>query len=104
MPDQTVRQVPRTATWTIRRVVDLRHLLYLRKGYEEDETKRWPLIPFLHGAGERGEALNDLKRTGLPAYLEEWDDFPFVVVSPQCEEGTSPTSEDIEGGAGRSGG
>ena len=31
--------------------------LYLPKGYEDVDTKNWPVILFLHGGGERGEDL-----------------------------------------------
>lgn len=44
----------------------------------------WPLILFLHGAGERGDDLGLVKREALPRLLERNRDFPFVVVSPQC--------------------
>ncbi|MFB2934567.1 prolyl oligopeptidase family serine peptidase [Aerosakkonemataceae cyanobacterium BLCC-F154] len=58
------------------------YLLFLPKGYETKE--KWPLILFLHGAGERGDNLNFLKRHGVSRVVEEQADFPFIVVSPQC--------------------
>lgn len=60
------------------------YLLYLPNGYGRRATQRWPLILFLHGAGERGDDPSLLTRTALPRALEQWDDFPFIVVSPQC--------------------
>src|SRR5262245_13148591 len=62
----------------------LNYLLYLPPGYKADGTDRWPLIYFLHGSGERGDDLDLLLTQGLPKSLETRDDFPFVVVSPQC--------------------
>lgn len=59
----------------------LRYLLHLPVAYESRSA--WPLILFLHGAGERGEDLELVKREGLPRILETLPDFPFVVVSPQ---------------------
>lgn len=64
-----------------------RYLLYLPKAYAEDAARRWPLVLFLHGSGERGDDLAALERHGPPKLLEGRDDFPAVVVSPQCLEG-----------------
>jgi predicted esterase len=44
----------------------------------------YPLMLFLHGNDERGNDLNILKRKGPPSFLDDKNDFPFVVVSPQC--------------------
>lgn len=62
------------------------YLLHLPPDYGEDPTKRWPLILFLHGAGERGSDLKKLKVNGIPKIVEEQPDFPFITVSPQCPE------------------
>jgi predicted peptidase len=61
----------------------LRYLLFLPARYEK-ETAGWPLMVFLHGAGERGDDLNLVKKYGPPMIVEDAPDFPFVVVSPQC--------------------
>jgi predicted peptidase len=68
----------------IRKNDRLNYLLFLPEGYSEKSADRWPLILFLHGSGERGDDLNQVKRYGLPKRLETWPDCPFVVVSPQC--------------------
>jgi predicted peptidase len=60
---------------------ELRYLLHLPTAYED--RRAWPLILFLHGAGERGDNLTLVLREGLPHLLETLPDFPFVVVSPQ---------------------
>ncbi len=61
------------------------YLLFLPAAYGENGHLRWPLILFLHGAGERGSDLERLRGHGLTRILEERaDSFPFVVVSPQC--------------------
>lgn len=62
------------------------YLLYLPRDY--GVGKKWPLIIFLHGTGERGSNLNLLKKTALPHDLEEIEYIPFVVVSPQCPRGS----------------
>ncbi|MCU6798120.1 prolyl oligopeptidase family serine peptidase [Paenibacillus sp. WQ 127069] len=67
----------------ITKQVKLDYLLYLPVGYEET-NREWPLILFLHGRGERGTDLSRLQQYGLPKLVEEQEDFPFIVVSPQC--------------------
>ena len=62
------------------------YLLYLPRDYGKDD-RTWPTILFLHGAGERGDDLGILGRIALPMILEEQDDFPFIVISPQCPRG-----------------
>lgn len=62
----------------------LEYLLYLPKGYGKDQDKRWPFILFLHGAGQRGDDVQAIKKHGLPKILDGRDDFPAIVVSPQC--------------------
>lgn len=59
------------------------YLLFVPRDYTSSR-KQWPLILFLHGAGERGSDLEALKRHGLPKHLEGDPDFPAIVVSPQC--------------------
>ena len=63
----------------------LGYLLYLPKNYSAD--KQWPLVMFLHGVGERGNNLEKIKAHGL-AKLAEKQDFPFIIVSPQCPDDT----------------
>ena len=58
--------------------------IYFPKSYKADDDKSWPLILFLHGAGERGNQLELVKLQGLPNYLRNKEDFPFVVAYPQC--------------------
>ena len=62
------------------------YLLFLPKSNEAQEFPL-PIILFLHGAGERGSNLEDLKRIGVAKIVEEQPDFPFIVVSPQCPPG-----------------
>lgn len=62
--------------------VNLKYLLHLPKEY--DISSKWPLIFFLHGAGERGEDLELVKKHGIPMLCEKDENFPFIAVSPQC--------------------
>jgi pimeloyl-ACP methyl ester carboxylesterase len=69
-----------------------RYLLYLPQGIEG--ARRWPLILYLHGRSLSGDNLSLLTRYGLPARLEDEDDFPFVVVAPQVPVGQTWTDTD----------
>lgn len=69
----------------------LDYLIALPKGYDKDGDAV-PLILFLHGAGERGKNLNQLKKHGPPKMVEKGHDFGAIVVSPQCPAGTWWTS------------
>jgi predicted peptidase len=62
----------------------LPYLLYLPPELGDDPAKRWPLILFLHGAGERGSNLDLVKVHGIPHEIEAGRHLPCVVVSPQC--------------------
>lgn len=67
---------------TIQTAVSLKYLLYLPPGYEQQA--QWPLILFLHGRGERGDDLDLVKKIGLAKNIEQGEDYPFIIVSPQC--------------------
>lgn len=69
---------------TVTMKVELDYLLYLPKDYEKQEA--WPLMLFLHGAGERGADLEKVKVHGPPKLIAQGKDFPCIVVSPQCPE------------------
>ena len=73
------RQVPQTLV----RTIEMQYLLYLPPAYDKGE-EQWPLLLFLHGAGERGDDLELVKVHGPPKMIAQGKDFPFVVVSPQC--------------------
>jgi len=62
--------------------VRLNYLLSLPKDYDKQE--KWPLMLFLHGAGERGHNLDLVKVHGPPKLIAQGKDLPFIVVSPQC--------------------
>jgi predicted peptidase len=66
------------------REATLRYLLYLPAEYAADEAKKWPLVLFLHGSGERGDDLEKVKVHGPPKLLAAKPDLPAIVVSPQC--------------------
>lgn len=63
------------------------YYLYLPKGYDPKGDKKWPVILFLHGNGERGNGKDELDYVLIhgPLY-EAWiqkKDLPFIIISPQ---------------------
>jgi predicted peptidase len=62
----------------------LNYWLYLPDNHDADLARRWPLILFLHGIGQRGDDLAMVKAHGPPARLDAGKDLPAIVVSPQC--------------------
>jgi len=53
------------------------------KGWSK--KKKWPVILFLHGAGERGDDNVAQTIVGIgPAILRRQAGLPFIVVLPQC--------------------
>ncbi len=81
------KQVVRALERQIQRTVNLEYLLFLPQEYESDSDKKWPLILFLHGAGERGENIDLVAVHGPPKIVQNQPDFPFIVASPQCPGG-----------------
>lgn len=51
-------------------------------------TQPWPLLVFLHGAGERGFDISDVKRGGPPLLADRGVAFPMIVCSPQTDPDT----------------
>jgi predicted peptidase len=89
----------------ITRTASLGYLLYLPKDYDPKGKRQWPLILFLHGAGERGTNLSLVSVHGPPKLVKKNPPAPkneseearecreaatklltdnFIVVSPQC--------------------
>ena len=60
------------------------YLLYLPDGYHQDTLKKWPLLLFLHGSGEKGDDLAKVKKHGPPKLIDQGKKFPFIVISPQA--------------------
>src|SRR5579872_1512358 len=85
----TAQEVQSVKEFTFRKEQNatLKYLLFLPKGYEASGQKRWPLMLFLHGAGERGSDIWLVTKHGPPKNVAQNQDFPFILVSPQCPEG-----------------
>ena len=76
-------QYPKEFEKQIMITVGCKYLLFLPEGYSHSGDA-WPMILFLHGAGERGDDLEKVKVHGPPKIVQDKKDFGFIVVSPQC--------------------
>jgi predicted peptidase len=58
--------------------------------YPENYTagKKYPVIIMLHGAGSRGTNFYTLRGNDYFTVTEQFENFPFVTVVPQCHENT----------------
>jgi predicted esterase len=68
----------------VRRPFDGQFLLYLPKGFSQHPAVRYPLLIFLHGSGESGVDIDNVKKHGPPQFLDGRPDFAFIVASPQA--------------------
>jgi predicted peptidase len=63
------------------------YFVYLPRGYHDQPDKKWPLMLFLHGNGERGNGQGELDFVMMQGPLHEaWvqrKDLPFIIISPQ---------------------
>ena len=72
--------------WESDRHFNFNYVQYLPQDY--DEAKKYPLVFFLHGAGERGDDVDSAARHGYLKYVrEEGAEYPFIIIAPQCPEG-----------------
>ncbi len=55
----------------------------LAKPADLQEGEKLPLVVALHGAGERGTDINDIKRLGVPKYLDTGLPIRAIVLAPQ---------------------
>lgn len=51
-----------------------------------DPTKKYPIVLFLHGAGERGNDNYKQLAHGSELFYEMRDSFPSMVIFPQCRQ------------------
>jgi len=71
--------------WNSDTYFNFQYVQYLPKDY--DESKKYPLVFFLHGAGERGDDLDVAMRHGYMKHVRESGrEYPFIFVAPQCPD------------------
>jgi predicted peptidase len=81
----------------ITKTVTAGYALYLPDGYDPKAKKRWPLIIFLHGIGDRGDDLSKLtdSKWSPLAHAKQTQGFPFIVAAPQSPGDASRWTSDI---------
>lgn len=72
--------------WKVDSRQTFQYVKYLPKDF--DTNKKYPLVFFLHGAGERGDDLDMAMRHGYMKYVREnGAEYPFICIAPQCPRG-----------------
>jgi dienelactone hydrolase len=76
-----------------------KYVVYTPHGY--DGTKAFPVVLFLHGAGERGEDGVKQAQVGLgPAIFSNPGNFPAIAVLPQAKRTWAADSDDAKAALG----
>ncbi|MEK6287831.1 MAG: prolyl oligopeptidase family serine peptidase [Acidobacteriota bacterium] len=74
---------------------EYRFRVFTPKGWTR--KKKWPVILFLHGAGERGDDNVAQTNVGIgPALLRQRESLGFIVVLPQCPRNRWWTERDMQ--------
>ncbi|MDO8543174.1 MAG: prolyl oligopeptidase family serine peptidase [Opitutaceae bacterium] len=94
-------QTSRAFESKVTKTVSYRYLQALPRDYDSAADRRWPLLLFLHGAGERGSDLQRVTKHGPAKLLERGAGLSpaeaavvprladnFIVISPQCPADT----------------
>lgn len=69
--------------WESKEHFNFSYIKYLPKDF--DENKEYPLVFFLHGAGERGDNPDLISLHGYMQYhREQGREYPFIFIAPQC--------------------
>ncbi|HEU5350002.1 MAG TPA: prolyl oligopeptidase family serine peptidase [Terracidiphilus sp.] len=80
------------------RGVAYRFQVYVPLNYTRFSRHRWPIILFLHGRGERGSEGMWQTQVGLPQAVRDHPDrWPFLIVMPQCPQGSYWTDPAVMG-------
>ena len=73
----------------------LPYRLLLPEGY--NDTKKYPLVIFLHGSGEKGNDNEKQLTHGTKLFLDNRKDFPAIIVFPQCNANSYWSNVNIVG-------
>ncbi len=90
----TLIQLPAAAqsNQKAKRSVSYNYLLYVPEAYHTSKAA-YPLVIYLHGGSHRGNDLSKLKQYGPPHSIEQGQQFDCLIVSPQCPEGRTWSTE-----------
>ena len=62
----------------------LHYVIKYPKGFDAQKTH--PTLLFFHGAGTRGESVDKVTKNPFFREMEQYEDFPFIIVAPHCNE------------------
>jgi predicted peptidase len=72
------------------------YFLYVPTGFYTETGREWPVMMFLHGGGERGNAKDELDQTLVHGpVMEAWiqgRDLQFLIIQPQLPAGARPNN------------
>ena len=72
--------------WKSNNFFNFDYIEYLPENF--DSCKKYPLLFYLHGAGERGDDLDSIAMHGYLQYVKEENaEYPFIIIAPQCPDG-----------------
>ena len=60
---------------------NLQYYLYYPDAYHTHKDQEFGLLLFLHGGGESGQELHELKKNGPPKMMADGYPFPFLVLA-----------------------
>jgi predicted peptidase len=85
---QSEPELRRVSYQSVRTGKERDYFVYLPRGFAQHE--QWPVMLFLHGDGERGDAKDELDYVLVHGpVFEAWcqrRDLPFVIISPQLDK------------------
>src|SRR5580765_7292369 len=73
--------------WSVTRKAQTEYLVYAPQDYDARSDKQWPLLMFLHGAGERGTDVQNAAVHGPLHVVKDGTNLPFIIVAPLCPPG-----------------
>lgn len=81
-----LRYQVRHMTLPSEQLTNMDYLVQLPNGYEQDTSRSWPLVFYLHGIGD-GQNFTKVLHFGPPHLVDEGKDLPCIVVSPRLPAG-----------------
>ncbi|AWV98344.1 carboxylesterase family protein [Arcticibacterium luteifluviistationis] len=82
LPGFAQKEKYKSATFTDSQGTELNYRILYPKNYQAD--KKYPLILFLHGAGERGNDNESQLKHGSWVFTDKLKENPAIVILPQC--------------------
>ncbi len=77
---------------------EVKYVVFVPKDYDKKADKSWPVILFLHGAGETKGGTKQPVEVGIgPAIKKQEKTFPFITIFPQAQtfgwQASSPNAD-----------